>query len=130
MLTDADIEFMRQTRKEVVSNRQRDITLIWDVDGEEDPWTGEPIGPSTDSKVVKSVVTEITSMAVADRQIINGADVMEGDLWFSVDIENVLGIDDAISSVRHDDKDYTVIAKDKKGIGVRNRVEFLGRRTI
>ncbi len=146
MLTNEDIEFMKQTRKEVVKNRQHDIKIYWEVDGEKDPWTGEPLGPTTDDKVVKSVVTEITAINKgANRLIINGIEVEEGDIQFSISIEDIVSIpyfmradfaDDEydifgdVKNITYDEREYTVLAQSKKGIGERNRVEFLGRRTI
>ncbi len=137
---------MKQTRKEVVKNRQHDITIYWEVVGEKDPWTGEPLGPTTDDKVVKSVVTEITAINKgANRLIINGIEVEEGDIQFSISIEDIVSIpyfmrtdfaDDEydifgdVKNITYDEREYTVLAQSKKGIGERNRVEFLGRRTI
>lgn len=146
MLTDEDIEFIKNTRKEVVNNRQHDITIYWEVDGDTDPWTGEPLDPSTDDKVVKSVVTEITAINKgANRLIIGGIEVEEGDIQFSISIEDIISIPyflradstgdeydlfDDVKNITYDDREYTVLAQSKKGIGERNRVEFLGRRTI
>ena len=146
MLTNEDIEFIKQTRKEVVNNRQYDITIYWEVDGEKDPWTGEPLEPTTDDKVVKSVVTEITAINKgANRLIISGIEVEEGDIQFSISIEDIISIpyflrvdnaDDKydifgdVKNITYDGREYTVLAQSKKGIGERNRVEFLGRRTI
>ncbi|MBM7600428.1 hypothetical protein JOC34_002819 [Virgibacillus halotolerans] len=146
MLTNEDIEFMKQTRKEVVKNRRHDITIYWEIDGEKDPWTGEPLEPTTDDKVVKSVVTEITAINKgANRLIINGIEVEEGDIQFSISIEDIVSIpyfmrvdfaDDEydifgdVKNITYDEREYTVLAQSKKGIGERNRVEFLGRRTI
>lgn len=127
MLTEADIAFIRATRREIVTNRQHPVTLTYTTEGERDPWTDEPVeGEAT--RDVMSVVTEISSQAIADRQIINGVEVVEGDLWFSVDIDTIDDIFDRVTAAHYDDRDYTIIAQDKKGIGERNRVEFLGRR--
>jgi len=129
MLTDADHEFMRASRREIVAGREFPITLFYTVDGEKDPWTYEPLEPRTEQRNTQAVVTELTTQFKADRVLIGGVDAMMGDLWFSVDITAVSDIFDKVTDAHYDDRDYTVIAQDKKGIGVRNRVEFLGRRT-
>lgn len=129
MLTDADIALIKATRDEVTANRKRPVTLTYEVEGATDPWTGDPIGGGTETREVQAVVTELSSQAVADRVLIAGAEANIGDIWFSVDIDLVADIFDAVTDVSHDGRDYTIIAQDKKGIGVRNRIEFLGRRT-
>lgn len=129
MLTDADIALIKATRDETTAHRKRPVTLTYDVEGVEDPLTGETVGGGTDTREVQAVVTELSSQAVADRVLIAGAEANIGDIWFSVNIDLVADVFDAVTDVIHDGRAYTIIAQDKKGIGVRNRVEFLGRRT-
>lgn len=129
MLTDADIEWIYGNRDEITAKRKRPVILHYEVDGVKDPWSGEIIGGGSDTRSVDAVVTELSSQAVADRILIGSAEANIGDIWFSVNIDLVADIFDKITDVTHDGRDYTVIAQDKKGIGIRNRVEFLGRRT-
>lgn len=127
MLTQEDIEFMRQTRAEIVENRQSSITLIYEDGGDIDPITEEVIGGGEESKPTVGVVTEISSQVKIDRYLENGIEVEKGDIWFSVALEEIADIYDSITSVEYDGKSYEVISKDKKGIGQRNRAEFVGR---
>ncbi|MEH7246465.1 hypothetical protein V7114_06655 [Neobacillus niacini] len=118
---------MRQTRSEVVANRQSTITLIYADGGEIDPITDEVIGSGTKSKPTDGVVTEISSQVKIDRYLENGVEIEKGDIWFSVAIVELADIYEAISAVEYAGKNYEVISKDKKGIGERNRAEFVGR---
>lgn len=127
MLTKEDIEFMRQNRAEVVANRQSSITLIYEDGGEVDPITEEVIGGEEKTKPTVGVVTEISSQVKIDRYFENGIEIEKGDIWFSVDIGEVAEIYENLKSVDYSGKSYEVISKDKKGIGERNRAEFVGR---
>lgn len=126
MLTPEDIEFMRNTRAEVVANRQSTITLKYADGGEADPITSE-VTEVTQMKPTVGVVTEISSQVKIDRYFENGIEVEKGDIWFSVVIEELADIYDSITEVEYDGRNYEVISKDKKGIGQRNRAEFVGR---
>jgi hypothetical protein len=127
LLTPEDIEFMKETRKEIVSNRQSPITLIYADGGVEDPITNE-LTESTDVPFdTLGVVTEIASQVKYDRYLENGIEVQKGDIWFSVSIENLADIYEKVTEVIYDSKHYVLLSKDKKGIGERNRAEFVGR---
>jgi hypothetical protein len=126
LLKPEDIEFMRNTRAEVVANRQSTITLKYADGGEADPITGE-ISEVTQTKQTVGVVTEISSQVKIDRYLENGVEVEKGDIWFRVAIEELAAIYDIITEVEYDGHNYEVISKDKKGIGQRNRAEFVGR---
>jgi hypothetical protein len=127
LLKPEDIEFMRITRAEFVANRQSNITLIYADGGDIDPITGEIISGGTMEKPTVGVVTEISSQVKIDRYLESGIEVEKGDIWFSVAIEELAAIYDTIDAVKYDGKNYEVISKDKKGIGQRNRAEFVGR---
>lgn len=127
MLTPEDIEFMRNTRAEVVANRQSPITLKYTDGGEVDPITEEVIGGEDKPKLTTGVVTEISSQVKIDRYLENGIEVEKGDIWFSVSLEELADIYDSITEVEYDGHTYEVVSKDKKGIGKRNRAEFVGR---
>lgn len=130
MLTDADIEFMKQNREEITAKRTHDITVYYAGEVSYDPITNEPIGEVPGERIVPSVVTEISSTASAnsERGLINGIIIETGDIWFSVNIDLIEDIAKTITLVKYDGVDYEVLAKDKKGIGKRNRIEFLGRK--
>ena len=127
MLTPEDIEFMKETRKEVVSNRQSSITLIYEDGGAVDPITDEVIEPTEVPFNTLGVVIEISSQVKYDRFIENGIEVQKGDIWFSVAIEELTDIYEKVTELIYGGKRYEILSKDKKGIGERNRAEFVGR---
>lgn len=127
MLTPEDIEYMRQARAEIVANRQSSIILKYADGGEIDPITGEVIGGGTNDRPAAGVVTEISSQVKIDRYLENGIEIEKGDIWFSVAIDEVADIYENIAKVIYDGNSYEVLSKDKKGIGQRNRAEFVGR---
>lgn len=129
MLTQADIEFMRQTRSEVIANRTSKINVKYSDVTERDPFTGEPIGESEVTRQVDAVVTEISSAinARVDREIIGGIVVQTGDLTVSISLEQIADIADKITAILYDSKNYEILALDKKGIGVDNRYEIIAR---
>ncbi|MBO0962019.1 hypothetical protein J1P26_20140 [Neobacillus sp. MM2021_6] len=118
---------MKQTRMEIVSNREIPIVLIYDVEGIKDPITDEVIGGEENEKSTTGVVTEISSQGTIDRFLTNGILVEKGDIWFSVVIEELVDIYETITGAIYDGKHYEIQSKDKKGIGERNRAEFVGR---
>lgn len=129
ILTEEDIEMIKETRKEIVNNRQTLITIAYTSVGEIDDVTGEEIGGVSVERDVLSVVTEISSNMGAnhERLIIGGVVVEKGDLWLSISIEQVIGVIDDITRLRYGGKWYAIMALDKKGIGEINRVEVVGR---
>jgi hypothetical protein len=127
VLTAEDITFMKEAREEIVSNRQSPITLIYEDGGIEDPITHEVTESTEVPFQTLGVVTEISSQVKIDRFLENGIEVQKGDIWFSVSIDDILPFYEKITSVMYDNKKYEVLSKDKKGIGERNRAEFVGR---
>jgi hypothetical protein len=118
---------MKETRKEVVANRQSSITLIYEDGGVVDPITDEVIEPIETPYNTLGVVIEISSQVKYDRFIENGIEVQKGDIWFSVAIEELADIYEKITELIYGGKRYEILSKDKKGIGERNRAEFVGR---
>jgi len=51
----------------------------------------------------------------------------EGDIKVDISIELVSDIAKKIERIEHGGRDYEVLGVDKKGIGRRNRYEFIGR---
>lgn len=129
MLTDFDIAWIKANRAELVANRTSTIIVKYKDVTERDPFTGEPIGETEVSRTVQSVVTEISSSSGlgVDRRLENGIELEGGDLWLSVNIDDVADILDKIERIEYDGKQYEILAKDKKGIGVANRVEIIAR---
>lgn len=127
MLNESDIDFIYETRMDVVQGRRREIIVYYEVEGEKDPVTGEG-GTETLDRAVESVVTEVDSKFKMKRELFGGIELLKGDIWFSVEIDLIHDIDTKIVRVKYEDVDYEVLAQDRKGIGRRNRWEFLGRR--
>ena len=125
MLNDYDIEFMRQTRSEIIANRTSKIIVKYSDVTERDPFTGEPVGETEVPRQVDAVVTEISTGV--DRDLDGGIEVQTGDLTISISLEKIADIADKITVISYDEKDYEILAVDKKGIGVRNRFEILAR---
>lgn len=130
MLTQADIEMIVATRDEITANRQHDIVVMY-VIGAEDEITGELVNKETVEREVKSIITEISSNhGASDIYLDNGIKYEKGDVKFDVTIEVIADIAEMLEFIRHDEKLYTILAKDKKGIGKRNRYEMIARRAV
>jgi hypothetical protein len=129
LLTEHDIAWMKANRAELVANRTSTIIVKYMDVTERDPFTNEPIEETEVSRTVQSVVTEISSTtgAGADRRLENGIEVEDGDIWLSVNIDDITDIVDKIERIEYDGKQYEILATDKKGIGEINRIEVLGR---
>ena len=127
MLTESDIAFMREASNEIKAGRQREITVIYET-GVPDEFTGEIEDVINVERNVLSVVTEISSGT--DIYLDNGIKYEKGDIQLSVGIDLIADIAESIGYIRHDSKIYAILAKDKKGIGERNRYEMIARLTI
>lgn len=125
MLNANDIAWIKANRREIVEGRQRPITIAYEGAGTPDPITGEVVGGEWVERDTQSVVTEISGGE--ERVMVGGIRSERGDIWLSLDFDAVADIADKIDRVRYDGVWHTVVASDKKGIGLRNRVEILGR---
>ena len=127
MLNENDIEYMRQSQDEIYVLRQRPISVIY-VNKTYDDITGEFIGEAETVRDVNAVITEISTRSKdGRRRLINGVEVEQGDLKIDIKIELIDDIKDAITRAEFDKKKYELLGGDRKGIGVRNRVEYIGR---
>lgn len=127
MLNENDIEYMRQSQDEIYVLRQRPISVIY-VNKTYDDITGEFIGEAETVRDVNAVITEISTRSKdGSRRLINGVEVEQGDLKIDIKIELIDDIKDAITRAEFDEKKYELLGGDHKGIGVRNRVEYIGR---
>lgn len=130
MLTNEDIEFIKDSRAEVVANRRRLILIEYETEGVRNPITGVVEGGTGEAEVL-SVVTDRTSRVAAERVIREDAEVVEGDIWFSIDITELERVNVSASDIKrvtHNGDEYSVVASDPKGIGEYNRFEFVGKR--
>lgn len=122
MINEYDIDFMKDAQDEIYELRQRPITFIF-LDKQFDPITNLPIGESEQSLEVQAVITEIRST----RSMEGGIEYEQGDIKIDVKIELVEDIADKITRAEFDGKTYELLGGDRKGIGKRNRYEYLGR---
>lgn len=130
MITDADIAFMREASSEIKRGRRREITVSYKT-GIYDDISGEITDEVTVERNVLSVVTEISSkFGASDIYLDNGIKFEKGDVQFDIHIDDIADIAELIEYVRHDDNLYAILAKDKKGIGERNRYEMIARRVV
>lgn len=132
MLTQDDIKVIRSWRKELEANRLQDIILTVQT-FTEDWLTGEQVSTEIPFEV-KSVVTERSSRTASELVLGDGAELREGDLWFSVSREELdrVGLKttadfDGVGYVEHEDRRYRITSWDRKGIGEFNRLEMLGK---
>lgn len=147
MLTDKDLLSIQIWRGELIKNRTVPIYINVEIDGGKHPLTGEKLPGKVESYEVDAVVTERASRTDGERNLRNrdedyGTLDYEGDLWFSVAIDQIeaihLALDfetdtkllDAMKTVEYDHEEYAIVSTDKKGIGYRNRVEFLAKRVL
>lgn len=122
MLTQEDITYMKDAQDEIYELRQRPIMFIY-LDKQFDPITNLPIGESEQSLEVQAVITEIRST----RSMEGGIEYEQGDIKIDVKIELIEDIADKITRAEFDGKTYELLGGDRKGIGKRNRYEYLGR---
>lgn len=130
MINESDIDLMHAWRDEMITNRQRPVSVVY-VDKERDPLTGAVIGEKEHTREVIAVVTELSIKSSSGSRSIEGGVVFdEGDIKVDVSIELVADIAPQVVRIYFDDKDYEVLGSDKKGIGRRNRYEFIGREIV
>src|SRR5690625_238725 len=127
VLTENDIELIGEWRSELLSNRKRRITVKFE-EIEYDPIDGTEIGRGEGSRDVEAVVTELSLRSQGGAITEEGGVVFkEGDVKFDVSIELVDDIARDIEQIEYDGLEYEIIGIDKKGIGRRNRYEYMGR---
>lgn len=130
MLTNRDIEYIRESREYIRGNREDEVTLIGEQEGEEDPVTGESDNTPYE-KEIDAVVTMVSVRTAVDRSMSEGIEIQKGDITVDINIGDMPeGITaETIEYVKFDDVKYTVINSNKLGLGEINRIEVLGRRT-
>lgn len=127
MLSEADIEFMKQTQDEIYALRQRSISVIY-LEKIYDDFTGELLEEIETTFGVQAVITEISIRSKdGARHIENGIEIEQGDIKIDVKLDNIEGISDKLVRAEFDGKKYELLGGDRKGIGKRNRIEYVGR---
>ncbi len=127
MLNEGDIDLMHEWRDEMLTHREREVSVIY-LDKQRDPITGVIIGEKEETRPVIAVVTELSiKKGNGSRTIEGGIYLEEGDIKVDISIELISDIAGKVVRIKHDGKDYEILGVDKKGIGRRNRFEFIGR---
>lgn len=127
MLSESDIEFMRESQDEMYALRQRPISVIY-LEVIKDEFTGEIISEKEVTREVQAVITEITIRSKdGARYIENGIEYEQGDIKIDVKLDYIDGISDKLVRAEFDGKKYELLGGDRKGIGKRNRIEYVGR---
>ena len=132
MLTDKDIDMIHSWRKELETKRLQEV-VMQSITSTRDRLTGELIEERNDH-LVQAILTERSSRTASELITFEGAEIREGDLWFSVSIEELNRIEmystellDSLEYVVDKDREYRITSWDRKGIGRVNRVEFLAK---
>lgn len=127
MLNVGDIDFMKESQDGIYELRQRSITLISRVEIFDD-FTGQLIGEDEVDYPTLAVITEITIRRKdGARYLEDGIEYEQGDIKIDVKLDYLEEMAGKVIRAEFDDKKYEVLGGDKKGIGVRNRIEFIGR---
>jgi len=127
MLSNGDIDFMAQAQDEIYTLRQRPIKVIY-TDEVYDDFTGQLIGEEEVEADVQAVITEMSIRSKdGSRYMENGIEYEQGDIKIDIKLEYIEDIMGKIAQAIFDGKEYEILGGDKKGIGTRNRVEFIGR---
>ena len=127
MLTEADIEFMREAQDEIYTLRQRPISVIY-LEVIKDEFTGEIISEKEVPREVQAVITEISIRSKEGaKHIENGIEIEQGDIKIDVKLDYIEDISDKLVRAEFDGKKYELLGGDRKGIGKRNRIEYIGR---
>lgn len=128
MLTDKDVQLIRDSRKQIRGHREKPVIITGKQITGRNPITGEKIEADVDVPV-NAVVTEVSVRTAVDRYLSEGIEVLTGDIIVDVNIEDTDFREDDVVSMTYDGSTYTVVAAARLGLGGYNRMEFIGRLT-
>jgi len=127
MLTDKDLEFIRENRKQITQLRTVPVIIFRPGVSEDiDPLTGEVLSTETE-EVAEATWSNITSAGAGsdDITMVGGVVAEAGDALADFDIAvNMTGV----SYVQHEGQRWRVRSMDSIGLGVPNRHYVLLRR--
>lgn len=127
MLNVNDLDFITEAQDEIYELRQRPISVIY-LEKVYDDFTGELIEESEVARTVSAVITEISIRSKdGSRYVQDGIEYEQGDIKIDVKLEYVNDILDKLVRAEFDGDKYELLGGDKKGIGTRNRIEYIGR---
>lgn len=126
MLTERDVDWMRNNRKEITRNRMFPIVLLGETKTGEHPITKEPITEPFEEPT-HALVTEVDSSFKLDIDLVAGVEVEKGDLRVDIDLDDFSVSYRDIEEIEYNDDRYTVLAADRAGIGQINRIIIVAR---
>lgn len=127
MLNEKDLMYMKNTHKEIYKHRTKeDVKVVYeDTTGKEDAF-GRLV-KETLVLEAEAVVTHMTNFTNIDRTTYYGYIFENGDIKFDIDEEFVPISLDLPKYIEYKGNKYIVNYGKPKGIGIRNRMEFVGR---
>lgn len=132
MMNKGDLDFIRESRKQIRTLRENDITLKSRKKIGSHPVTGEAQYEYSED-IAPAVVTKVTSGedSFMDNDVIDSIKTVTGDIVVDINLEDFpKGVDiSEVNSMLYEDISYRVMSFGKLGLGENNRVELLGRRT-
>jgi len=127
MFTKSDAEWVKANRKELTNNRTIPITLVGLREVGRHPVTNEPETEEVPEDT-EAIVTELTSAFKMDLKLDGGVEYEKGDIWVVIDLDDLPIDDDDIVKLLYRDGKYRVVAKDRQGLGMLNRLIIVGRK--
>src|SRR5690625_1954151 len=101
MLNEGDIDLIHEWRDEMLSHRQRPVTVFY-LEKQRDPLTGAVIGEQEESREVTAVVTELSIKRANGSRSLDGSFFYEeGDIKIDISIELVSDIAKKIERIEH-----------------------------
>lgn len=127
MLNVNDLDFITEAQDEIYELRQRPISVIY-LEKVYDDFTGELLEETEVPRTVSAVITEISIRSKdGSRYVENGIEYEQGDIKIDVKLEYIEDIIDKLTQAEFNGKKYELLGGDRKGIGTRNRIEYIGR---
>ena len=127
MLNEKDIQYMRKAHEEIYKHRTKeDVKVVYKVDSDEE----DAFGNKKTEEVVfdaEAVVTHSSNFTNLDRITYTGYVYEHGDIKFDIDEEFVPVSLELPEYILYHGKKYIIHYGKPKGIGERNRMEFVGR---
>lgn len=121
MLTEHDIQHIKETRREIVQMREEPIILHKQVQGAKDPFTGDYTHTTVTETVMGTWKTLVSnSGGEGEIQFQNGVHVVTDDAIINLDISiDVTGVTKVVRNLTGEE--YVIKASDILGMGEPNR---------
>lgn len=119
LLTEADRDWVRSNRKEIMETRTEPVVIVHETVSETDPYTGEPTYTET-QETVDALWKDFSSAWNPEKVLKAGVMVNEKDIRATFDIDVDLS---DVNRVIRQGKEYAIISRNPRGIGGPNRVE-------